>query len=220
MRDRKNWVEWHIEDAALAIIFGGAQFKEGTDLWTTQRVGLMPPPDFGRFLSQDRFSRILRYWARGRQDERDKLRDNVWAQIDPWVSGFNAARPREIRPGTLLTPDEMMMEWRGKSGFGGLPHLSYIKRKPKPLRTELKSVCEGTMGMCINIEIQKGKIVMARKKWAQDYQATTACTVRLIDQLNISEIGEVSPPQRCVFADSWFASVATVLALRSHLIWC
>jgi hypothetical protein len=40
--------------------------------------------------------------------------------------------------------------------------------------------------------------------------------VRLIDELNISEIGEVSPPQRCVFADSWFASVATVLASRTH----
>ena len=110
-----------------------------------------------------------------------------------------------------------MMEWRGKSGFGGLPHLSYIKRKPKPLGTELKSVCEGTMGICINIEIQKGKIAMARKKWAKDYGAVTACTLRLLDQLDISEIGEVSPPRRCVFADSWFASVATVMALRERL---
>ena len=67
--DRRPWVGWHI-DAALAIIFGGAQFKEGTDLWATQRVGLMPPPDFGRFLSKDRFQRILRYWARGLSEER------------------------------------------------------------------------------------------------------------------------------------------------------
>jgi hypothetical protein len=73
------------------------------------------------------------------------------------------------------------------------------------------------MGICIFIEIQKGKIVMARKKWAKDYGATTACTVRLIDKLCISEIGELIPPRRCVFADSWFASVATVLALRTHL---
>ncbi len=73
-KDRQNWVEWHI-DAALAIILGGGQFKEETDLWVTQRVGLMPPPDFGRFLSRDRFMRILRYWARVRQEERDKLRD-------------------------------------------------------------------------------------------------------------------------------------------------
>ncbi len=73
------------------------------------------------------------------------------------------------------------------------------------------------MGICINIEIQKGKLAMARKKWAKDYGATTACTLRLIDQLNIYEIGEVSPPRRCVFADSWFAIVATVMALRERL---
>ncbi len=57
-----------------------------------------------------------------------------------------------------------MIEWRGESGFGGLPHLSYIKRKPKPLGTELKSACEGTMGMCINIEIQKGKIANGKEE--------------------------------------------------------
>jgi hypothetical protein len=33
----------------------------------------------------------------------------------------------------------------------------------------------------------------------------------------LSELVEVSPPARCVFADSWFASVKTVLALRETL---
>jgi hypothetical protein len=79
------------------------------------------------------------------------------------VKGFNAARLRENCPGSSLTPDEMMLEWKGKSGNGGLPHLSFIKRKPQPLGTELKSVCEGTFGICMFIEIQKGKIRMARK---------------------------------------------------------
>jgi hypothetical protein len=159
------WEPWHV-DAALAIIFGGAQFKEGTDLWSTKRVGMMPAPDFGKYLSHDRFQRILRYWGRGRgtPEERGKLRLNPWAQIDPWVIGFNAARLREIRVGSCITPDEIMFEWRGKSGYGGLPHMSYIKRKPKPLGTELKSLCEGTMGICMHIEIQKGKIAMGRKK--------------------------------------------------------
>jgi hypothetical protein len=91
--DRRPWVAWRI-DAACSIIFGGAQFKEGTDLWVTQRVGLMPPPDFGRQLSKDRFQRILRYWARGLREERDKLTKTPWAQIDPWVEGYNEARRR------------------------------------------------------------------------------------------------------------------------------
>ena len=214
--DKRIWEKWHV-DAALAIIFGGAQFREGTDLWATKKVGMMPAPDFGRQLSFDRFQRILRYWARGMAWQRNKLRLNPWAQIDNWVKGFNEARLREIKIGSCVTPDEMMLEWKGKSGFGGLPHLSYIKRKPKPLGTELKSVCEGTMGICIHIEIQKGKLAMARKKFHREFGATTACTVRLCHALNMSEHAEVPPLARCVFADSWFASVKTVLALRNEL---
>ena len=131
---------WMI-DATLAIVLGGAQFKEGTDLWATKTMGLMPPPDFGKHLSRDKFKRIIRYWSRGLKAERDRLRLNPWAQVDSWVKGYNEARLREIRPGTCLTPDEMMLEWKGKAGFGGLPHLSFIKRKPQPLGTELKSLC-------------------------------------------------------------------------------
>ena len=214
--DKRVWEAWHV-DAALAVLFGGAQFKEGTDLWATKRVGMMPPPDFGRQLSLDRFQRIQRYWGRGLPEERRALKQNPWAQIDPWVRGFNAARLREIKVGSCLTPDEMMFEWRGKSGYGGLPHMSYIKRKPKPLGTELKSVCEGTMGICVHLEIQKGKIAMARKKYHSQYGASTACTVRLCAALKLSDANEVPPLARCVFADSWFASVKTVLALRNEL---
>jgi hypothetical protein len=214
--DRRPWSPWHI-DATLAIIFGGAQFKEGTDLWSTKKVGMLPAPDFGRQLSRDRFQRVLRYWSRGLPAERQKIKDNPWAQIDPWVKGFNAARLREIKPGSCVTPDESMFEWKGKSGFGGLPHQSYIKRKPEPLGTEGKTACEGTFGICIHFEIQKGKLRMARAKWVGRFGATAGCTVRLCDALNLSEIAEVSPPARCVFADSWFASVKTVLALRETM---
>jgi hypothetical protein len=142
---------------------------------------------------------------------------NPWAQVDSWVKGFNDARLREIKAGTCVTPDEMMLEWKGKAGFGGLPHLSFIKRKPQPLGTELKSLCEGTMGMCLYIEIQKGKVRMARKRWVHTFGATTGCTLRLLENSKLSEIGMAEPMKRCVFADSWFASVKTVLALRNNL---
>ncbi len=82
---------------------------------------------------------ILGTWAVGRtRGAQTESVDNY----RPVVDGFNEARFREILPGSLLTPDETMIEWRGKSGFGGLPHLSYIKRKPKPLGTELKMVTQ------------------------------------------------------------------------------
>ncbi len=84
---RDCWLPWHI-DAALAIIFGRAQFKEGTDLWSTKRVGMLPAPDFGRQLSHDRFQRVLSYWARGLPEERQKLKENPWAQIDPLLFSY------------------------------------------------------------------------------------------------------------------------------------
>jgi hypothetical protein len=46
-----------------------------------------------------------------------------------------------------VTPDEMMFEWTGQVGPGGIPFLSWIERKPKPLGSELKSVCEGHFGI-------------------------------------------------------------------------
>ncbi len=176
----------------------------------------MSPPDFGRQLSHDRFQRVLRYWARGLPEEREKIKQNPWAQIDPWVKGYNDARLREVKPGSCVTPDETMLEWKGKSGFGGLPHQSYIVRKPEPLGTEGKTLCEGTFGICIHFEVQKGKIRMARKRFVNTYGATTACTLRLCAAANLSEEHEVPPLARCVFADSWFASVKTVLALRDE----
>jgi hypothetical protein len=85
--------------------------------------------------------------------DQENLRVRPWVQVDRWVKRFNAARLREVSPGSSLTLDDMMLEWKGKSGNGGLPHLSFIKRKPQPLGTDLKSVCEGTFGIFIFIEI-------------------------------------------------------------------
>ena len=43
-----DWNLSHIE-ATIKCIFGGAQYKQGTDLWSTKQKGIMPAPDFGRY---------------------------------------------------------------------------------------------------------------------------------------------------------------------------
>ena len=40
---------------------------------------------------------------------------------------------------------------------GGLPNLSYIARKPKPLGTEFKNIVDGMSGVMMWLEIQEGK---------------------------------------------------------------
>jgi hypothetical protein len=73
------------------------------------------------------------------------------------VRALNKCRREELEVGTNVTPDKMMFAWRGKKGNGGIPHLSFLKRKPIPLGTESKVVCEGTFGLCMYVEVQKAK---------------------------------------------------------------
>jgi hypothetical protein len=139
--------------------------------------------------------------------------------VDYFIDGHNAARKRELRPGSRLTPDESMVSWTGNSGPGGIPHLSFIRRKPKPLGCEFKSVCDGSTGVCLYIETQEGKVRMARKMFVDTYPATTACTVRMLQKMGCCEtaLPEERKLKRRITADSWFASRKTVRACDDEL---
>ena len=81
--------------------------------------------------------------------------------------------------GWAVVPDESVIEWQGKSGPGGVPRLSHVPRKSQPLGLELKTLCDASTGMMMVMEIQEGKMRMARQRFCRDYPATTACTLRL-----------------------------------------
>jgi hypothetical protein len=74
-----------------------------------------------------------------------------------------------------------MFAWRGKSGTGGMPHLSHIPRKPEDLGCELKTLCDGTSGVMMHVEMQEGKVRMNRKRWNQKHGPTTACALRCLE---------------------------------------
>ncbi len=79
-KDKRKWEIEHIE-AALCIIFGGAQYKAGTNLWGVQKKGMLRAPDFGLHLSEDRFGKILRYWSKGPDGTREKLLEKPWEKM-------------------------------------------------------------------------------------------------------------------------------------------
>ena len=170
-------------------------------------------------LAKDRFDRVLRYWARGPMGVEDTLTHEPWAEVNWMINGFNEVRRREMRTGSRITPVESMVTWTGACGAGGIPHLSYIKRKPKPLGCEFKSVCDGSTGVCLFIETQEGEIRMQRKSYCDVYPATTACTVRMVHKMGLSEtmIAPAAKLRRVVTADSWFASRKTVMACKEEL---
>jgi hypothetical protein len=63
-----------------------------------------------------------------------------------------------------------------------VPHLSCTPRKPEDLGCELKTLCDGTSGVMMHVEIQEGKVRMNRKKWHQQCGAATACTLRCLEE--------------------------------------
>ena len=86
--------------------------------------------------------------------------------VQPWTKGYNTKRQEKLRAGSKVTPDEdMLLSWTGKKGVGGMPHVSFVARKPKSLGCELKSVCDAGTGIKLFIEIQEGKIKDARKEF-------------------------------------------------------
>ncbi len=178
---------------------------------------MMPAPDFGLYLSRDRFKRILRYWARGPRGTSEKLKENPWEEVDYWVRAFNKNRKEVLEVGTNVTPDEMMLHGGAKKGMGEYRICLFLKRKSIPLGTESKVVCERTFGLYMYLEVQKGKVAMARKKYCRQYKVTTACTLRLLSKMVLDETNLPLLEKKCVFADSWFASVETAMALKEEL---
>lgn len=108
---------------------------------------------------------------------------------DPWwkfgsaVEEFNELRKTLIHPSNHVCLDELMSAWCPKtSKLGGLPNISFIKRKPQPLGTEMKcSSCSDT-GIIFHLEIQKGKDTMKTAKYNNCMGATAGCSVRLAEQ--------------------------------------
>ena len=47
---------------------------------------------------------------------------------------------------------------------GGLPNISFIKRKPEPLGTEFKNIVDGLTVQILWLEIQEGKDRMKTKE--------------------------------------------------------
>jgi hypothetical protein len=102
--------------------------------------------------------------------------------------------------------DESMSNWQPrKDKLGGLPNISYIQRKPRPLGTEMKCVADGETGMMLYLEVQEGKDAMRRARFSTEQGCTAACTMRLCEA-----VGD-NAQSRTYIADSWFGSVKVIM---------
>ena len=53
---------------------------------------------------------MLRFWAYGPDGTEAKLKEKPWEEVDYWVRAY---RKEELVVGTDLTPDELMIAWKG-----------------------------------------------------------------------------------------------------------
>eukprot|EP00873_Tetraselmis_striata_P005316 jgi/Tetstr1/425580/TSEL_016001.t1 len=125
--------------------------------------------------------------------------------VKDWLKRINAHWNNNYTPGSVICCDETMFAWMGLCGD---LHLTFLPRKPHPIGWMLKSAA------CVNgmiysrLELAECKEDMKLKKYVQEYNATTACTLRLVEPWFKSG--------RIVVADSWFGSVRCALQLSAR----
>ena len=147
------------------------------DAWRTKRAGIVPPFAMGQHgLSKHRFELLLRCWRLRREPDETEALDPWW-MVRGFVTAWNGNVEKNFDPSFKITPDESMFFFYGR----GMPHLSFIARKPRALGCEAKSVACGITHIMIRLKIQEGKAPMTKLKYHAEYGATTACTLRLTE---------------------------------------
>ena len=129
-----------------------------------------------------------------------KKNEDPWYMIRRMVDSYNVVHGTWISPGLRKLLDESMSAPRPRqTPTGGLPFRSYIMRKPKPLGTEFKVLCDASTGVFLYIEIQEGKDTKRAKPYSSDLGGCAGCTMRRLEA--------PCKPGSTLIGDSWFGSV-------------
>ena len=103
---------------------------------------------------------------------------------------------------------------------GDLPHLTYIKRKPEPLGTELKVETDTATCITLYLEVQKKKDVIEKAEFTDICRkVTAACTKRLVkytSRKSQEEEEDCNDYTEIWLVDAWFASVDTAIEISEY----
>lgn len=113
------------------------------------------------------------------EDEGLKDASDPWWRFALYGEIFNKQQLEQISFELWDLADETMSALRQRTTkTRGLPNISFIIRKPKPLGTELKdTICKKVGRATKSLELQKGKIPMRQRKYCSGMGATVACTL-------------------------------------------
>ncbi|KAJ3659781.1 hypothetical protein Zmor_011453 [Zophobas morio] len=177
--------------------------------WKNTDTGVFPPAAFGkRFgLGLHRFEEIMHALSFANPDE--DVGDDKWFQPRALVNFLNEKWPSIMTAGYKLTCDESMFSWYGKGAHqNGMPAVIKIKRKPKGVGCEMKTLADAQTRIMLQMEINEGKDAMQEKRWQRELGAGTATTLRLTQKWHGTS--------RMIIGDAWFGSVKTTVELRKR----
>ncbi len=166
--------------------------------------GFSPHPNFDQYMSLHRFKKF-RHWFPSVNIDKNREGADPWYPFIGGIDEFNKIRREKISGSTWISIDESMSSWKPRTtATGGLPNISFIMRKPKPLGTEFKSTACSITGVMRCLEIQRGKVGMSVQKYNASLGATVGCSLRLIEQTIAPEAAALTHGLR---GDAWFGSV-------------
>jgi hypothetical protein len=143
------WTFWGILIFAAKVEKGGvdALFDKGRK----KLLNELPSIDLSERMKKYRFEQLKRVipTAFHGDDEADP-----WNPITSLINGFNNKRARKIAASFWKLHDESMSPYKPRtSKYGGLPFLSFILRKPKPIGTEFKVTACSETGKCLALAV-------------------------------------------------------------------
>jgi hypothetical protein len=148
--------------------------------------------------------------------------DDPWWRVRMLISWYERRRVACMVAGQYVTIDESGSWWLGRDaaklpGFlqeGACPHVTWIRKKPKPTHIEFKNVADVATGIMLCLELQEGATRMAQRPFHRPHGASVAWSLRLLQAAGL--LGSY----RVLIGDAAFGSVTTAKALLTYGMHC
>lgn len=148
--------------------------------------------------------------------------DDPWWRVRMLITWYEKRRCTCMVAGQYVTIDESGSWWLGRDaaklpGFlqeGACPHVTWIRKKPKPTHIEFKNVADVATGIMLSLELQEGATRMALRPFHRPHGASVAWSLRLLQAAGL--LGT----HRVLIGDAAFGSVTTAKALLAYGMHC
>ncbi len=220
---RKTTKQELLKFFGIIILSTKHEFSSRSSLWSTDSSSKYElPPAFGRTgMGRVRFDEL---WTSVRFSYQPPVRPEEvssesyrWSLVDGFVCRFNKHRASNFIPSEFICVDESISRWYGQGGDWinhGLPMYVAIDRKPEN-GCEIQNAACGRSGVMLQLKLVKTANASEEEETPEDAQRRRDQESLLHGTKVLKEL--IQPwamSNRCICADSYFASVKAVEELH------